>query len=89
MVDKVTKFRIEPKNLAKWMHQNRAVYTGAFVDGCLLDNFVVVTKRGFAAIYEEYLNEWSSTYRVEFEPGAAQTVWSRWYQFEKMQKEVI
>lgn len=85
----MTTFRIGSGELEKWMHQNKAAYAGVFIAGCLLDNFVVVTKRGFAAIYEEYLNEWSSTYRVEFEPGAAQTVWSRWYQFENMQKEVI
>ncbi len=78
----MTEFFIDPKELEKWMHQNRAQYTGGFIEGCLLDNFVVATKRGFAAIYEHPLNEWSSNYRVEFEPGAAQGVWRNWYEFE-------
>ena len=69
-------FSISSKGLEKWMHQNRAEYTGAFVEGTLLDNFVIACKRGFAAVYE------SSDYRVEYETGAAQKVWSRWYQFE-------
>ena len=30
-------FSISPKGLEKWMHQNRAEYTGAFVEGTLLD----------------------------------------------------
>lgn len=68
--------------MEKWMHQNGASYTGTMVEGCLLDNFVLVCRRGFAAVYEHYLNCWSSNYLVEFEPGAAQNVWERWYQFE-------
>lgn len=82
MDDRIVVFTLAPAELEKWMHQNKAVYTGGFVEGCLLDNFVVATKRGFAAIYERHLNEWSSDYIVEFEPGAAQAVWSRWYEFE-------
>jgi hypothetical protein len=62
---------------------NGAEYTGDYVEGCLWDNFIVSTRRGFAAIYENYLNEWSSDYYVEFQPGAAQTVFSNWYKFEE------
>lgn len=80
----LTKFRISPKNLEKWMHQNEAEYTGAFVEGCLLDNFVLACKRGFAAVYEHYLNCWSSDYLIEFQPGAAQEVWKNWYRFEEV-----
>lgn len=75
-------FSISSKGLEKWMHQNRAEYTGSFVEGTLLDNFVIACKRGFAAVYEHPLNEWTSNYRVEFGLGAAQDVWNRWYQFE-------
>ena len=77
-------FSISPKGLEKWMHQNQVEYTGDFVEGTLLDNFVIACKRGFAAVYEHRLNEWSSDYRVEYETGAAQKVWSRWYQFESV-----
>ena len=79
----VTSFRISPENLGKWMHQNRAEYTGAFVEGCLLGNFELACKRGFAAVYEHYLNCWSSDYLIEFQPGAAQGVWKNWYKFEE------
>lgn len=79
----MTQFRIGNNELERWMHQNKAQYTGSFVEGCLLDNFVVVTRRGFAAFYEHYINEWSSDYAVEFEAGPAQTVWRRWYEFEE------
>lgn len=78
----MTRFYISPKNMEKWMHQNGANYTGTMVEGCLLDNFVLACNRGYAAVYEHYLNCWSSDYLVEFEPGTAQEVWERWYQFE-------
>ena len=79
----MTTFTLQPRGLAKWLYQNRAEYTGDFVEGCLLDNFVVSTKRGFAAVYEKYQNANSSVYRVEFEPGTAQNVFHAWYEFEE------
>ena len=80
----VTSFQLDPgPAFEKWVHQNNAEYTGDYVEGCLLDNFIMCTPRGFASFYENYLNEWSSNYYVEFQPGAAQTVFSNWYQFEK------
>jgi len=80
----ITSFRLDPgPALEKWLHQNGAEYVGDYVEGCLLDNFVVCTRRGFAAIYENYVNEWSSDYYIEFQPGAAQGVFSNWYKFEK------
>lgn len=83
MKSKIVRFRLDPRGLEKWMHQNRAEYTGDFQEGCLLDNFVVMTKRGFAAVYEHVVNSWTSDYLVEFEPGPAQRVWRRWYAFEE------
>ena len=78
----MTKFYIEPKNLDKWMKQNEADYIGNFVDGALLDNFMLFTKNGIAAVYEHYLNAWSSDYYVEFERGDGDKVWDNWYAFE-------
>lgn len=83
MKNKITAFNLNPKYLEMWIHQNKAEYAGDFIDGSLLDNFVVATKRGFAAIYECYVNEWQSQYRIEFQPGTAQDVFRRWYEFEK------
>lgn len=80
----VKSFRLGQKELDKWMHQNKAEYTGAFVEGRLLDNFVLACKRGFAAVYEHYLNEWCSDYLIEFQVGAAQDVWKKWYGFEEV-----
>ena len=80
----VTCFRINPgAAFEKWMYQNGAEYAGDYVEGCLLDNFVVSTRRGFAAVYENYVSEWASDYYIEFQPGAAQDVFSNWYKFEK------
>lgn len=87
MDDRVLTLRFRPSELEKWMHQNKAQHTGACVEGCLLDNFVLACKRGFAAVYERYVNEWTSEYRVEFEQGAALEVWRRWYEFEERSKQ--
>lgn len=82
--DGVTCFRIQPgAAFNRWMHQNGAEYAGDYVSGCMLDNFVVSTRRGYAAFYENYVNEWTSDYYVEFQPGAAQNVFSKWYKFEE------
>jgi hypothetical protein len=76
-------FLINPINLNRWMQQNKAEYTGDFLDGCLLDNFVVKTKRGYAAVYEKYVNEGMSTYRIEWQAGNADNVFANWYMFEQ------
>lgn len=78
----VTCFRLDPNQLEKWMFQNKAGFAGDYIEGCLLDNFVIATKRGYAAVYENYLNEWSSDYYIEFQPGAAQDVFIKWYEYE-------
>ena len=80
----VTCFRLDPgQALEKWIHQNGAEYAGDYVEGCLLDNFVMATRRGYAAFYEQYINEWTSDYYVEFQPGPAQAVFANWYAFER------
>ena len=89
--DGVTRFRLDPgAAFDKWKHQNNAEYAGDYIEGCLLDNFIMCTPRGYAAFYESYVNEWTSDYYVEFQPGAAQNVFSNWYKFEnKMEAETI
>lgn len=87
MGDRVLTFRLHPSELEKWMHQNRAEYTGDAVEGCLLNSFVLTCKRGFAAVYEHYLTEWTSDYLVEFQAGDAKDVWKRWFEFVERSKE--
>lgn len=88
----VTSFYLSPgEDFNTWMHQNKAEYTGAFVDGCLLDSFVVSTKRGYAFMYEHARSAWTSDYTVYFVPytelkkgsgNAADKLWAAWYEFE-------
>lgn len=74
----MTVFNIEPKNLNKWLHQNRPIETIDCIEGCLLDNIYVGTKRGFAMITEQYVNAYSSTYKVEWEKGLALNLFNKW-----------
>ena len=74
-------------DLEQWVHQNNAEYTGDFFDGCLLDNFIVYCKNGVAALYEHYLNEWSSCYEVHFgrTPEEINAVYDEFYKREEME----
>lgn len=83
----MTRFYISQSNLPIWLRQNNAE-TMDFREGVLADNFIVGTRRGYAGIYEHYLNPWASDYLVEFQPGDAPEIWSRWEAFtEKYDSE--
>ncbi len=56
------------RNEEKWMHQNKAEYTGAYVEGNLIDNSILACKRGYCAVYERHVNEWTSEHVFKFVP---------------------
>lgn len=83
----MTRFYMDPDFLDMWMKQNDACILDA-ADGCLLDNMLVEVKRGYAAIYEHGLNEWSSNYYVEFQATkAAKEVFDNWFAFYDARRE--
>ena len=84
----MTRFTIAPRNLNRWMKQNGIEELADCREGVLLDSFIGWTKNGVAAIYEHYVNAWSSDYLVEFERGDGLNVWHRWEDFcEEYDKE--
>ena len=92
----IKEFYLNPTHFNKWAHQNEVSYTGVFIEGCLLDNFVVKTKHGMAAVYEHYVNPNISDYRVEFqrtgklEEGTGFiNLWHNWYLFEDRENELM
>lgn len=76
-------------DIEKWLHQNRAEYTGDFFEGCLLDNFIVTCKNGVAACYEHYCNEWSSCYEIHFGriSDDINAIYKEFYEREEMARE--
>lgn len=76
----VTAFFLEPLELEKWIEQNGAEVI-EFVDGVLLDNMMIATENGYAAIYEHAQTAWTSVYYIEFQHGEAATVWENWTEF--------
>ena len=60
----MSKFRLN-MSLEKWIHQNAGEIID-FVEGCLLDNYLISCKNGTAAVLETYLNPNSSGYTVYF-----------------------
>lgn len=82
----MTKMYLNPRHLEMWLYQNDAS-TMECLDGCLLDNLLIETKRGYAAVYEHPINSCSSDYYIEFQAGAADDVFNNWYAFyEEYQK---
>ena len=57
--------------LDMFMHQNKGEVIDC-VEGSLLDNLLINTKRGTVALYEHYVNCWTSNYEVKFAPYGTQ-----------------
>ena len=51
--------------LEKLIYQNKGEIIDC-VEGCLLDNLLIETKRGYMALIETYVNCWTSCYTLYF-----------------------
>jgi hypothetical protein len=78
-------FRVNDEE--KWMHQNEAKYTTAYVEGTLLDNYILECKRGWCAVYERYATPNSSYHEFRFAPFKNQRecdeLWAEFMAFEE------
>lgn len=65
-------------NIDKLLRQNKAI-TLDYKEGCLLDNMLIETKRGYMAIVETYATPWASVYTLYFSKNEAdiQAVWDK------------
>jgi len=78
------------KDRGKWAYQNRALYTGAFFEGSLLDNFILACKRGYVAVYESYVNPNQSEYIYKFAAYKDhRAVAELWSEFLKRKEEYL
>ena len=82
----IRKFRVEDE--AKWEHQNRAEYMGDFVEGVLLDSYMLACKRGYCAVYaRSHSAGWSSWHEYRFaaykDKEACDELWREWREFEE------
>lgn len=59
-------------NIEKLIHQNQGEIIDA-AEGCLLDDLMIATKRGYMLALETYLNPNASTYTIIFEPYTGNT----------------
>lgn len=57
-------------NLDKWLKQNDAEIIDV-IEGCLIDSYLISTKRGTAAIMETYVNPWTSKHTLYFSTDSA------------------
>lgn len=81
----MTEFKYNGK-IEKLIHQATGSNDVDFCDyheGCLLDNYVFCGKRGIYFVYESYVNEWCSNYRVEFCKYGSDDINSSWDEWNK------
>lgn len=80
----VKEYRFGAMTIDKWVHQNSAIIED-FLEGCLLDNMLLQTRRGVAFVRETFINTWSSTYTLYFaaytDAGAVDAVYTMWNDF--------
>lgn len=58
-------YLLNPLHFDKWFHQNNACIE-EFSEGCLLDNYLLSVKRGYALVQEHYVNSNMSDYLITF-----------------------
>lgn len=80
----IKEYRFESMTIDKWIHQNSAIVED-FLDGCLLDNMLLQTRRGVAFVKETFINTWCSTYTLYFaaykDLDAVDAVYNMWSEF--------
>ena len=80
----IKEYRFESMTIDKWIHQNSAIVED-FLDGCLLDNMLLQTRRGVAFVKETFINTWCSTYTLYFaaykDRDAVDAVYNMWSEF--------
>ena len=80
----IKEYRFKSMTIDKWIHQNGAIVED-FLDGCLLDNMLLQTRRGVAFVKETVLNTWCSTYTLYFaaykDAGAVDAVYNMGSEF--------
>lgn len=51
--------------LEKFLHQNAGEVID-IIEGCLIDNLLIATRRGYMALLETYVNCWTSEHTMYF-----------------------
>ena len=66
-------------SIEKLMHQNRGEIID-IIEGCLIDNYLINTKRGYMAIIESFVNTCTSNHTIYFstDPGEIDYIWDRY-----------
>lgn len=62
----ISKYELNPSQLDKWMHQNGATVIDCR-EGCLQDNLLLETNRGYALLLEHAKGTWYSSLDLYFE----------------------
>ena len=77
------KYKCDVLNLDKFIHQNKAEIIDS-VEGSLIDNYLLATKRGFIGLFETYCTCWTSNYTLIFSKDLAPLQ----EQFNKLERDI-
>ena len=75
--ENMTVLKLRSLELDTWTRQNKGEYLDC-IEGCLTDSFLIACRRGYAVAAETYVNEWSSTHTIYFQPFPALDVLEMW-----------
>lgn len=72
------KYRLNHFNVDKVIFQNKADVLDC-IEGCLLDDLLLITKRGYMALLETYATQNSSVYTMVFSknPKEINEIWEK------------
>ena len=76
-MENATILKLKGLSLDAWTHQNRGEYLDCIM-GVLTDSFLICCRRGYAVAKETFVNEWSSTHTIYFQPFPAVDVLALW-----------
>lgn len=84
---KLTILRLQRMDLDAWTRQNDGEYIDC-LEGVLTDNFLIACRRGYAVAKETYVNEWSSTHTIYFQPYPSPDVLDKWDEMMRKAEQV-
>lgn len=85
--NKVTILRLQRMGFDAWIRQNGGECIDC-LEGVLTDNFLISCRRGYAVAKETFVNEWSSTHTIYFQPYPSPDVLDKWDEMTRKAEQV-
>ena len=74
-------YKVRTLNIDKLLYQNQGEILD-IIEGCLIDNFLIATKRGYILLIERYVNCWTSEHVLYFSKDEKE-INNIWYKLDR------